>query len=154
VSTRRKGQRMLICLFGLAALASCGPTPMNQFGFATILHIPVHVVALSAPSKWKVHCPNGPNHCQASYEVRVTNLSTTAANFAQCYLALFDAASRRLLTTGAELTGPPGGIYVSAGSTKVSSAITPLTLEPSLLQRSVRSPMTCQAWDWHGHPPV
>ena len=138
----------LVCLSVVAALTSCGDVRGQS---ATILHIPMRVIAVPPVSAWKPRC-NDQGPCEVAYGLRVTNLSTTLASVVQCQLRAFDSSGTQVFSMSLVI-GTNIGIYVPAGTTRLGNGLAPLKVKPSVLPRVARSTVTCQAWDWHGNPP-
>ncbi len=115
---------------------------------ASIVHEPMRVVL---PSFRLGRCTQ--QGCFSVYRVRVTNRGHQAVYVEECRLSAFNSSGRQI-SQARLVVDPIAGLYVPPSSTKAGSgvAIWRGIARPLILKS--RSAVSCQAWEWHGGPPV
>src|SRR5947209_4984027 len=104
---------------------------------ATILNIPLHVAPVTRVSRWQTLCSKK-GRCSVEYKLRVTNLSQTGANVAECHLVARDSTGNELFAMGLPI-GVPAGTWVGPGATAEGGGISVLPVRPAILAKVASS---------------
>jgi hypothetical protein len=131
---------------GLVACTSLGATT------AEVVNVDLQPRAVG-PARWDGHACASPNGRLYRYRVHVQNTGDRSIYVAQCALTATDDPGNAYSSTGSAGTFPAGTSIQPGRDANLDGRVA--FLIEGQPQRTLEvTAISCEAWDWHDHPPI